>query len=143
MTVSLSSWQNQLATVGSLRQTGGAADLAATQEETRNVPAAFAILEGEQSTPSRTGTQYIAQTVTQTVGIVIAVSNMRDQSGQAALADLESVRSSILLVLHGKLLTGASTPIEHIAGDVQAWNASTLWWLDRYRLTFFRRTASN
>lgn len=140
MTIALAAWKAKLETVSELKQVGGAANLAATRADTRSVPAAFAILTGESSAANTTGTSIVSQVTTQTVGIIMAVTNERDRGGDAAMESLESLRASIFAALHGQMLTGAHSPVVHFQGAVQEWNAATLWFMDEFRANYLRRT---
>jgi len=140
MTVLISTWLAKVNTTAIFKQTGGASALGQAQAEARTMPAAFVVLLSESATRNQSGTSFTSQTVTQRVGVVLAVDNKRDRSGEAGMDELETARDAVFTALHGTNLSGGKTPVEFVQGGVYSTNATTQWWMDEFLTTYFRRT---
>jgi hypothetical protein len=126
-----------------LQQVGGAADYAAVQSLTSfRTPSAFVVLAGEQDispdvdAPQRRPSA--AQQVETTFGVVVAVQNFRDASGEAAADDASPVITAVREAIAGWTPDQKRyRPIRWRMGDVLDYDANTLLWMDVFTINHF------
>lgn len=127
------------AQVSSLRFVGGAADLPTATEEVKQTPAAFVIPLTETATANRDGTGSVTQQITARFGVLLAVQNLRDARGEAALTTLVPVRSAVREALVGWVPVGFEDPAEIVSGRILSLNDRVLWWQDDFASMFIYR----
>jgi len=125
--------------VTALRQTGGAADLAAARDDLRIAPAAYVIPLRETPGRNELG-EAIWQRVTVRLGLVLAVRNVRDARGEAAAEDLEALRQSVRAALLGWAPAMGHDPLEYGGGRLLALTNAILWWQDDFTTAFYMKT---
>ncbi|MCY3566675.1 MAG: hypothetical protein OXH27_10895 [Gammaproteobacteria bacterium] len=76
------------------------------------------------------------QRATVRVAAVIAVSNLRDESGAAAATELELVRDAVRAAWLGWQPEGAGQPAEYRSGRLLTFADRTVWWQDEYETTY-------
>lgn len=118
-----------------LNLVGGAAEFQAASDANPNaVPAAYVLRMsergGERLTYGRT-----EQRVPTEIGIVMVVRNVADAKGNAASADMETLRGAVRTALLG-WNAAATDPFEFAAGGLLAFRDGHLWWQDSYRTTY-------
>lgn len=125
-----------------LKQVGGSADFAAAQAALKNkMPAAYVVALAEQASSNTSATTLVSQKVTQQFGVVIAISNLRDASGEKAIADLYLVRQQIIQTLMGWIPAGAIAGIEYGGGQLLDMDDQVVWWQDNFNLDIYLRSA--
>lgn len=119
-----------------LRQVGGSADLPAAEEALRARPAAFVVPLAERpSDPLLLGDP--VQRLSASVGVVLAVANLRDPRGDAAREDLVAVRQQVRAALLGWLPAGCLDRLA-CAGSrlVRLDPRGVLWWQDDFLASY-------
>ncbi|MEN9671437.1 MAG: hypothetical protein RL018_1714 [Pseudomonadota bacterium] len=123
-----------------LKQVSGSADFAAAKTLLKNkMPAAFVVPLAEQASPNSSATMQVSQKVVQQFGVFIAVSNLRDATGEHAVSDLFSVRQQILQKLVGWTPAGAVSFIEFGGGSLMDMDDQVVWWQDNFTLDIYIR----
>lgn len=126
------------AQVAALKQIGGAAEYEAASATAPNAtPAAFVIPLGEDPRPS-SGANFIRQQIRVSLGVVLAVRNVADAKGEAAQADLATLRPAVQTALLGWSPTNAE-PLERGAGRLLGMKNHVLYWQDVYHTNIYAR----
>lgn len=112
----------------------------ATASETRPtaMPAAYIILLREQPSPSDVANA-VVQRIRVSLAVVLALRNAADAKGQAAQADLETLRATVQTALLGWAPTDAA-PLERGPGQLLAFRDGVLWWQDVYDTEIYVRS---
>lgn len=116
--------------IASLRKVGGAADIPGAQESLKQVPAAFVIPLAEVAGPNELESGAISQQLSIRFGVLWAVSNLRDATGEAAQTDLETVREAGKTALLGWQPDTTMEPCEFAGGQLLQVADRVLWWQD-------------
>ena len=125
-------------TVEQLRLVGGSIEFeAAAASAPAVMPAAFVIPLGEDPRPSQ-GANFIRQQIRTSLGVVLAVKNVADTKGEAAQADLTTLRIAVQAALLGWSPTDAE-PLERGAGRLLGFKNSVLNWQDVYHTNIYAR----
>jgi hypothetical protein len=122
-----------------LRFVGGAADLPAATEELKQHPAAFVIPLTDSASRNGDATGSVTQQVTVRFGVLLAVQNLRDARGEAALTTLTPVRLAVRDALVGFVPEGYEDPCEIVGGRIMQLNDRVLWWQDDFLSMFIYR----
>lgn len=122
-----------------LRFVGGAVDLAAAQDDIKQVPAAFVLPMSEEAGQNEIigGVQ---QAVRMRFAVMVAIRNVADPRGEAAIDELVAARSAVLDALINWLPAGATQPIEFGGGQVAAVTDRYLWWQDEFTTNTYLRS---
>lgn len=117
---------------------GSAVDLDAAIGGLVAVPAAFVMPLSESATANDL-LQQTSQRITSLFGVVLCVSNKRDSTGAAALADLTSLRGQVRAALVGWIPDAATAePVHYSSGQLLRLDGDgRLWWVDQFDLTTF------
>jgi len=119
-----------------LRQVGGAADIDAAYASLKAKPAAFVLLLSEGASEPPLAAQFV-QRIQAAVRVVMAVSNASDARGDAAAADLLTVRRAVRVALLGWLPEGAADPFAVMGGRlVQLSPNNVVWWQDDFLTSY-------
>ena len=122
----------QLKTVSALNRIDGAAAFeAAAEAKPSAVPAAFVLPLQEQAGANELGCA-VAQLVTVSFGIALAITNRADAKGCNALLDIGALRKSVRQALLGWVPEGAQFPMEFGGGALLGFKNGVLWWQDIY-----------
>jgi hypothetical protein len=125
-----------------LKKVGGSADFGVAETALRNkLPAAFVIPLAEQASPNSSATTLVSQKVNQQFGVILAVSNLRDATGEKALADLAAVRQQVFAALLGWIPLGERSAMELSGGNLQDMSDQVLWWQDVFNIDTYLRSA--
>lgn len=108
----------------------GAADLAAAAGARPRVPALFVLREDERARPNERLQGPALQAVRHHVSVVAAVRNVRDPRGEAADAELLSLRQEVMAALLGWIPPDCQTPVEYAHGRRLGFDDQVLWWGD-------------
>lgn len=120
---------------------GGAADMDAALAGAVTVPSAFVIpLADQSSEQAHTGTY--DETDLNEFGVVLAVSNLRDTRGAAALATLAPTRAQVRGALAGWVPDeDTGEPVTKVRGQLLRFDGDgRLWWIDRFSWKSFYRS---
>ena len=124
-----------------LNLVAGAADFAAAAETTPPATPAAYVLPLQESASSNALSCAVAQTVTASFGIALALTNVADAKGEAALADLKTVREAVGPALLGWTPDGETyAPLEFAGGALLGFKNGVLWWQDVYITQFLIKT---
>lgn len=124
-------------TIPALRLVGGAAEVAQAFSGLTAMPAAFVLPARETAGESPWGTQQTQQQVTAEFAVVVAVRNLTDSEGAAAVESLEPVREGVRAALLGwSPDVDTVEACEFVDGDLVSFDAGTVWWQDRYRARY-------
>lgn len=123
-----------------LRLVGGAAEVAQAFAGLTTMPAAFVLPARESATASPWANQIVEQEVTAEFAVALAVRNLSDSEGRAAVDALEPVRVQVRDALLGWAPDAESGPCEYVDGDLVSFDAGVLWWQDRYRTSYVIRS---
>lgn len=119
---------------------GGAADFqAAAETKPTATPAAYVVLLDE----IRQENQWegsIIQPVRQVTGVILVVRNVADPRGEAAQADIETLRGAVKGLLFGWSPNAGKQPLQMSGGRLLAFSDGLMWWQDTYFTDFFDRS---
>lgn len=106
----------------------GAAEFACVQESLKRVPAAFVLPLREVATSNELLGGSVLQAVREQFAVVVAVSNLRDARGDAAKAQLATIKPLVMGALLGWVPVADYEPIEYVSGQLLRLDKTTLWW---------------
>ncbi len=137
----ISAITTRLETLSLLNLVAGAADFAAAAESTPLATPAAYVLPLQEAASSNALSCAVAQTVTASFGIALALTNVADAKGVAALADLKTVRAAVGPALLGWTPDGdVYSPLEFAGGALLGFKNGVLWWQDVYVTQFILKT---
>lgn len=119
-------------------EVGGATDYVTAVAASMATPAAFVVPLGEIPGDSDLDVG-IAQRVTLHIGVVIAVQNMSDRAGAAALDDLAPARTAVRQALLAWTSAGFTDPWRMAGGRLLEMDNGVLWWQDDFAATYHVR----
>jgi hypothetical protein len=133
----LAALEARIAALPQLRLVRGAPDFV-TAAETRPpaLPAAYVLPLSESAGPNALGGA-VAQQVSAETGIALALANVADPKGRAALADLAALRAAVRDALLGWVPEAGCSPLEFAGGGLLGFKDGVLWWQDVYATQFF------
>lgn len=117
--------------VPALIDVAGASDIPSAETELKRYPSAFVLLVRE-SAGRNSLTNAVSQRVAQTVGVLLAVRNLRSASGQDARVDLEQLRGEVRTALLNWEPDTDHEPVEFRRGALLKMSDRVLWWLDEF-----------
>lgn len=119
----------------------GAGDLDVAIDGTPNTPAAYVMPLAETAEESNF-IGVIDQRLTQEFAVVLVVSNLRDATGAAAVAELATKRLALRAALLGWAPDAATgEPVQFVSGAVLQFRDQRLWWRDVFRVIAYYRSA--
>ncbi len=136
---------NQIKTIQSagqaeFRKVASAANFAAARDDLKTPPAAYVIpLQDAAGANKLGGGGAIIQPVKEQIGVILAVSNLRDASGVAALIEFRRLRRLTIDKLLGFVPGDGYEPIEYGGGNILAMDAAVLWWQLRFNTGYIER----
>ena len=101
----------------------------------RVMPAAFVLPLREVPKENALG-DAVAQMVTASYTVALAVSNKADAGGRAAMVDLTAVRREVRKQLLGWVPEDGATPYEYAGGALLGFKNGVLWWQDVFATEF-------
>lgn len=129
------------ARVPALKLAGGAASFERSAPALTTMPAAFVLPARETASANPFAAQLVQQEVTAEFVVLIAVRNLADDEGAAALEALAPVREAVLTALLGWVPDDAEAGCEYVAGDLLQFANGVIWWQDTYSTNFIVRSA--
>jgi hypothetical protein len=125
-----------------VKSVSGSADFVTAETMLGNkLPAAFVVPLADPASPNTSATMLVSQRVVQQFGVIVAVSNVRDATGQQAVSDLFAVRNQIITALLGWVPAGAVAGMEFGGGKLVDMNDQVLWWQDDFNVDSYLRSA--
>ena len=121
---------------------GGAAEFERASNGLTALPAAFVLPARERGTDSPFANQIVEQNVGAEFSIVVAVKNVSDATGAAAVDELEAVRTPVRDALLGWAPADGYFGCEFRSGDLLAFNNGVLWWGDVFSTAYLIRSIS-
>lgn len=126
----------RLSSVTLLKKVSGAADFAtAAASRPLAIPAAYVLPLDEQSRPSEVD-GFVLQEVRAAFGVALAVANVADAKGEAAVVSLDPLRQSVRATLLGWEPAAGCLPFEFGGGSLLGFRDGVLWWQDIYVTQF-------
>lgn len=122
--------------VAPLKACGGAADLDRARSSLTTAPAAFVLPARDMPSASPFMDGVVSQEVPTEFAVVLAVKNVADATGAAALDALTPVRQAVGAALLGWLPEGAELSCEYAGGEMVDFVNGVLWWTDSYRTQY-------
>lgn len=124
----------RLAGTAGLLDVGGAVEYFAARESLKRSPAAFVLPAKDTAAANAFATEEIDQRVTARFGVIIAVKNVRDARGEAAMADLTPLRQAVWERLLGWIAAEGFSPCTYGGGRLLDLDegAQVLWWVDEF-----------
>ncbi len=102
------------------------------------MPAAFVLIETEESAESERGTGPVLQRCEADVAVVIVTDNVSDATGGAAAADLETLKAKVRGALIGFVPDAeGADPVQHISGELLKARGGTLWQKELFAVAFY------
>lgn len=120
---------------------GGAAAFDKAQQGLTTIPAAFVLPAEESALPSPFADGFVQQHVDVAFVVAIAVRNVADATGAAAVDELEPVRLPLFDALLAWTPTGCDTHIEHKSGRFLSFGSGVIWWGDTFATSILRRSS--
>ena len=114
----------------------GAADLAAIEDSTIALPAAFVLSVEEVSGENERFGEgaKVLQRHEADIAVVIVIENLRDVAMGDARADIEIYKQFVRSRLLGFVPDGADEPMTHVSGTVLKARHGSVWFEDKYTL---------
>jgi hypothetical protein len=124
-----------------LRMVGGAVDLeAARRNGLATDPAAFVMPARDRVGDSPYMDGVVSQKVAAEFAVVLAVKNVADATGEAALDALAPVRNSVGAALLAWTPDNADSHCEFVGGELATFGDGVLLWADSYRTSYTVRS---
>ena len=121
------------------KKIGGAADLEAIANGVVPTPSCYVIPTRETASDIDLVGGF-EQAITVGFSVVIAVSNLRDATGGAAIDVLDALRKQIKAALHRWVPDPANgEAVRFDSGALVRFDDGLLWWLDEYRVLTYER----
>lgn len=119
--------------VPDLKLVAGAAAFSMLKENPsrHQLPAAYVIPLADRASPNSLANG-VRQMVTSRVGILLAVSSLRDPRGEETVDLLEPLRAKVVKAVLGWSPTTDDEPMTFLAGQVIAVRNGVLWWQDEF-----------
>ncbi len=117
-----------------LADVGGASEFVAAREALKRSPAAFVLPAKDTAGPNLFATEEIDQRVTGRFGVMLAVKNLRDAKGEAALNDLTPLRQAVWAKVLGWIPAAGFSPCVFGGGRLFDFDLENqvLWWVDEF-----------
>lgn len=123
-----------------LKLVGGSANFEQALQTLATFPAAFVLPAKESATTNPFMDQVVEQTVSMEFGVVLAVRDLSDTKGGAAIDALDPVRSPVRDALLKWTPDGATDGIEFLRGELFLFENGVMWWADVYRTAYMIRS---
>ncbi len=129
----LQPWQERLRTLLAEQaiRVAGAAEMASAMAEGTPAPALYLLEERAGAEPNRSMVG-VVQTVERVVSIHYAIDNQSD----ASVAQLGSLRATVMGALLGWTPPDCSHQIQFVEGQLTAFDTDLLWWQDQFKTQF-------
>lgn len=107
----------------------GAAEFAAIDTVPLAMPAAYVLVESEESEENVRMTGPVLQRCVADVAVVIVTDNVSDHTGAAAAGDIEALKAAARGALVGLVPASSQdgAPVEHISGELLKAKGGTVW----------------
>lgn len=129
------------ALVGQVKSVGGSADFDAAADGAVATPAAFVMPISESAEENAYVSGLVSQRVQVEFAVLLVVSNRRDATGEAAMADLATLRQAVRASLLGWVPDPDSGSLmQYSSGRLLRLDDGRLWWADQYRVHTFIRS---
>ncbi|RWN30124.1 MAG: hypothetical protein EOR97_17275 [Mesorhizobium sp.] len=120
------------------RIVGGAAEFAALAGEPKATPAAYVLVEEEQSEDNARMTGPVLQRVEADVAVIIVTRNVSDNTGAAAAEEIETLKAKVRGALMGFVPAGdGSDPITHVSGSLLKAKSGNVWQRELFAAAYY------
>lgn len=120
---------------------GGAAKFEQSANGLTALPAAFVLPSKDAAEPSPYADGIVQQVVRSEFSVLIAVRNLSDDEGAAALGSLEDARVAVRTALLAWPPDSDSFGCEYVGGQIVVFENGVLWWEDNYTTATVIRSA--
>lgn len=128
------------AQVAALKIVAGAADFAAAAPDLKFTPAAYVIELANRAERNSLATTAVSQLNEIRFGVILAVQNLRDATGEKAHTDLRALRASVMTALLGWEPGPDYDVLEYGDGRLIQLDNLVLWWQDDYITSILQRS---
>ena len=127
----------RLKTAPVLKLVAGAADFStAAESRPKALPAAYVLPLHERTLGDEEIGCGVTQVVEATFGVAIAVANVSDAKGGAAVVGLDAIRLAVRKALLGWAPDGCEDGFEYAGGALLGFAGNVLWWQDAYSILY-------
>lgn len=120
---------------------GGTADEAAAKSQAiLNTPTAWVFPISGKGQPNTASTGLHSQLITQFFGVLIAVKNVADATGEAGTDILEPLRDEVHGLIIGWTQDALMNPCNYVLDRGVGYDAKVLRWVDVFSTTYYSRT---
>jgi len=126
--------------VPALKKVAGAADFAAVVPDLKQTPAAYVIELTNRAEPNSLASMAVSQQNTVLFGVILAVQNLRDATGEKAGTDMGALRSAVMTALIGWEPDPDYDVLEYSGGRLLSLDNLVLWWQDDYFTRILERS---
>ncbi|MBX3580833.1 MAG: hypothetical protein KF810_02915 [Rhizobiaceae bacterium] len=125
------------------RLVGGAAEFASIDTVPTAMPAAFVLVESEESAENQRSTGPVLQRTIAEVAVVIVTDNVSDHVGAAAAVEIETLKAAVRAALIGLVPDpDEGNPVEHISGELLKAQGGTIWHRELFAAAFYLQEQS-
>lgn len=140
----LENTEGRLSSLAEINRVGSGIALAAVLGRAPQTgSSAWVVLLSERPTGNTRTAGSALQKVELTVGVVLAVRILNDQSGSKGSSALQAARAAVRDRLYGWQPEEAELPYLMGASDLVKMEKDTIWWMDRYTTSIRRRAAQH
>lgn len=126
--------------VPALRKAAGAADFAAAAPDLKQTPAAYVLELANTAERNSLATVAVSQRNEIRFGVMLAVQNLRDATGEKAQADTRTLREAVMTALLGWQPDADYDVLEYGGGRLLQLDNLVLWWQDDYFTSIYQRS---
>jgi len=117
----------------------GAADFSTIDGVPTGMPAAYVLVEEEESGDNERATGPVLQRCEADIAVVIVTDNVSDVSGGAVASDVETLKAAVRAALIGFVPASAQggDPITHIGGKLISARRGTVWHRELFAAAYY------
>ena len=122
------------------RIVGGAAEFAAITGEPKATPAAYVLIEEEQSADNDRITGPVLQRTEADIAVIIVTRNVADNTGAAAMEDIETLKAKVRTALIGFVPAASQggDPVTHISGNLLKAKSGNVWQRELFAAAYYQ-----
>lgn len=117
----------------------GAADFSTIETVPTAMPAAYVLVEEEESGDNERATGPVLQRCEADIAVVIVTDNVSDVSGGAVASDIEALKAAVRAALIGFVpaSTQGGDPITHVGGRLISARRGTVWHRELFAAAYY------
>ncbi len=123
------------------RLVAGAAAFSALSGQPPATPAAYVLIEEEQSAENERITGPVMQRTEADIAVIIVTRNVADNTGAAAAEDVETLKAAVRAALIGFVPAGAQggDPLTHISGNLLKAKSGNVWQRELFAAAYYQQ----